>query len=186
MALTLGGAITIGVIGGTRAGWVVLVSGTVVFRQGILRHWRVGANRWKLNGTSRGIRVVLGTLCCLGGGSSACAFLGGLALRFLLLLASLPLLANLLELYKMKPSVSNKSPAPMASKVMHTFRSPLCSMRLHRDVRIQVVECTVSLLAAIPSALVHALDFLEAPAWSLMLGGAGDRDERINLLQHVD
>lgn len=55
-------------------------------------------------------------------------------------------------------------------------------MRLHCDVRIQMVECAISLLAAVPSTLVHALDFLEAPARPLVLGGAGDRDERINLL----
>lgn len=55
-------------------------------------------------------------------------------------------------------------------------------MRLHGDVRIQMVECTISLLAAIPSTLVHALDFLEAPTWSLVLRGTGDRNKRINLL----
>lgn len=98
LVLTLGCAITIGVIGGTRAGRVVLVCRAIVFRQGVLRHWRVGTNWWKLDGASRGIRVVLGTLCCLSGGRSACSFLGGLALRLLLLLARLPLLANLLEL----------------------------------------------------------------------------------------
>ena len=54
-------------------------------------------------------------------------------------------------------------------------------MRLHGHMRIQMVECTVSLLATVPSTLVHSLNFLKAPARPLMLSGAGDRDERINL-----
>jgi hypothetical protein len=42
-------------------------------------------------------------------------------------------------------------------------------VRLHCNVRIQMVQCAVGLLAAVPSALVHALDFFISPTWSLML-----------------
>jgi hypothetical protein len=54
-------------------------------------------------------------------------------------------------------------------------------MRLHCDVRIQVVERAVGLLAAVPAALVHALDLFVASARALVLLGTGDGDERVDL-----
>lgn len=69
--------------------------------------------------------------------------------------------------------------------LMLTFRRPLLPVRLHRDVRIQMVECPVRLLAALPSTLVHALDFFVAAAGALVLLGTGDRDERVNLGKRV-
>lgn len=68
---------------------------------------------------------------------------------------------------------------------MLTFRRPLLPVRLHRDVRIQMVERPVRLLAALPSAFVHSLDFFVAATGALVLLSAGDRDERVNLGKRV-
>jgi hypothetical protein len=46
---------------------------------------------------------------------------------------------------------------------------------------IEMVQCAISLLAAIPTTLVHALDFLITSARALVLLGTGDGDERVNL-----
>lgn len=54
-------------------------------------------------------------------------------------------------------------------------------MRLHRDVGIQMVERAISLFAALPSALIHALDLFIAPARTLVLLRAGNRHERVDL-----
>lgn len=62
-----------------------------------------------------------------------------------------------------------------------TFRSTLRSVRLHGDVRIEVVQCSVCLLTAIPSALVHTLNLLVTATRSLVLLGTGDRHERVDL-----
>lgn len=48
---------------------------------------------------------------------------------------------------------------------------------------IKVIQGTISLLAAVPSALVHSLDFLISSSGSLVLLGAGNGDERVNLCQ---
>lgn len=69
------------------------------------------------------------------------------ALLLLLLLLCLPLFANFLEL----------------------FGSSLLTMGLHSDVRIQMVQCSVSFLAAVPATLVHALDFFIPATRSLVL-----------------
>lgn len=50
-----------------------------------------------------------------------------------------------------------------------TFGHPLRAMRLHSDMGVQMVQCAVGLLAAVPAALVHALDLLIASARSLVL-----------------
>jgi hypothetical protein len=63
---------------------------------------------------------------------------------------------------------------------MPTFRGALSAVRLHRDVGIEMVEGAVGLLAALPAALVHALDLLVAAARALMLLGAGDGNERVD------
>jgi hypothetical protein len=54
-------------------------------------------------------------------------------------------------------------------------------MALHRHVRVQMVQSTVGLLAAVPTALVHALDLLVSPAGALVLLGTRNGDERVNL-----
>jgi len=71
----------------------------------------------------------------------------GFARSLLLLLLRFPLLADFLEF----------------------FRSALLAVRLHRDVRIQMVQSTVSLLATVPPTLVHAFNFFISPTWSLVL-----------------
>lgn len=60
---------------------------------------------------------------------------------------------------------------------LRTFRIALGATRLHRDVPIQVGEGSVGLLAAVPTALVYALDLLVPSARALVLLGAGDGDE---------
>jgi hypothetical protein len=65
--------------------------------------------------------------------------------------------------------------------VPHTFRSALRPVRLHGDVRVEVVQRTVGLLAAVPPTLVHALDLFVASAGALVLLGPGDGDEGVNL-----
>ena len=54
-------------------------------------------------------------------------------------------------------------------------------MGLHGDMGVKVIQSTISLLTAIPSTLVHALDFLVSAAGALVLLGTGDRDEGVNL-----
>ncbi len=54
-------------------------------------------------------------------------------------------------------------------------------MRLHGNVGVEVVQGTVSLLAPIPSTFVHALNFLITTSRTLVLLGAGNRNEGVNL-----
>jgi hypothetical protein len=54
-------------------------------------------------------------------------------------------------------------------KRIRTFRCSLRTVRLHCDVRVQVVQSTVGLFASVPAALVHALNLLIAAARSLVL-----------------
>jgi hypothetical protein len=58
-------------------------------------------------------------------------------------------------------------------------------VRLHRDVRIQMIECAVRLFAAVPATLVHALNLFVATTWSLVLLGTWDRNERVDLSRTV-
>ena len=58
-------------------------------------------------------------------------------------------------------------------------------MRLHCDVRIQVIQGSVGLLATLPPAFVHALDFFVATTRTLVLLRTRDRDKRIHLGQWV-
>jgi len=58
---------------------------------------------------------------------------------------------------------------PLLSNFLEFFGSALLAVRLHRNVRIQMVQSAVSFLATIPSAFVHALNFFISPTWSLML-----------------
>jgi len=63
----------------------------------------------------------------------------------------------------------------------HTFRSSLLAVRLHGDVGIEMVQSAISLLTTVPSALVHALDFFVSSAGTLVLLGARNGDEGVNL-----
>ena len=54
-------------------------------------------------------------------------------------------------------------------------------MRLHGDVRVQVVEGTICLLAAVPAALVHALNLLIATTGPLVLLCTRDGNEGVDL-----
>lgn len=92
-------------------------------------------------------------------GSGSGTLLIGLSLVLLLLLASLPLLSDFLEL----------------------FRSALLAMRLHGDVSVEMVQGTIGLFTAIPTTLVHALDLFISSTRTLVLLGAWDRDEGVNL-----
>ena len=65
------------------------------------------------------------------------------------------------------------------SKFILTFWRSLWTMRLHSDVRIQMVQGAVSLFTTIPSAFVHPLDLFVSPSRTLVLLRARNRDERI-------
>lgn len=56
-------------------------------------------------------------------------------------------------------------------------------MRLHCDMCIQVVQCAIGLFAAIPTALVHPLNFFITATWALMLLRTGNRDKRVYLIR---
>lgn len=58
-------------------------------------------------------------------------------------------------------------------------------MRLHRDMRIQMIQGSVRLLTSLPPAFVHSLDFFITATWALVLLGTRDRDEGIDLGQRV-
>lgn len=87
--------------------------------------------------------AIMGTLLCIG----AVTLVVSLALCLFLLLLCLPLFADLLEL----------------------FWGSLRTVRLHRDVRIQVIEGAIRLFTTLPATLVHALNLFIAPTRSLVL-----------------
>lgn len=57
------------------------------------------------------------------------------------------------------------------------------TVRLHRNMGVEVVQCAISLLAAIPTTLVHALDFFITSARALVLLGTRNRDKGVDLRQ---
>ena len=63
-----------------------------------------------------------------------------------------------------------------------TFRSSLIPMRLHRHMRVQVIECAVCFLTTLPATLVHSLDLFISATGALVLLGTGNRNEGIDLL----
>lgn len=69
--------------------------------------------------------------------------------------------------------------------VLRTLGRPLGSMRLHGNMRIEVIQSAVSLFTAIPATLVHALNLLVSPPGALVLLSAGDRNERVNLVTEL-
>lgn len=62
-----------------------------------------------------------------------------------------------------------------------TFGGSLRAVRLHGDMCIQVVERAICLLATIPPALVHSLNFFISTARSLVLLSTWNRNEGIDL-----
>lgn len=54
-------------------------------------------------------------------------------------------------------------------------------MRLHRYMRIEMVQCAVCFLTAVPATLVHTLDLFVTTAGTLVLLSTGNRNERIDL-----
>lgn len=66
-------------------------------------------------------------------------------------------------------------------RIMLTFRSALLAMGLHGNVGVEMVQSAVGLFAAVPAALVHALNFFISAARSLVLLCARNRDERVDL-----
>lgn len=59
----------------------------------------------------------------------------------------------------------------------HTFWSALDAVRLHRNVRVQVVKSAVRLFASIPAAFVHSLNFFISSSRALVLLRAGNWNE---------
>ena len=66
-----------------------------------------------------------------------------------------------------------------------TFWSPFLPVRLHGHVRVQVVERSVSLLASLMPAFVHALDFFVATTGAFVLLRSRNRNEGVHLRQRV-
>lgn len=64
---------------------------------------------------------------------------------------------------------------------MLTLRNTFLAVRLHGDVGIQVVQGTVGLLAAVPTAFVHTFDLLITSTGPFVLLGARDRYEAEDL-----
>lgn len=167
-------------LAGLSIGRVRLVVGVHVarsiFRHGLLSNVARGGSRILVglvaygrkldrpSGISRGRRAIgsLGIAAAVLRDIGRCrplSLLFSLALSLLLLLPLLPLFANLLKF----------------------FGSSLLAVRLHGDMRVEMVQSAVGLLASIPAALVHALDFLIASAGALVLLRAWDGHERVNL-----
>lgn len=58
-------------------------------------------------------------------------------------------------------------------------------MRLHRHMRIQMIQRAIRLLASLPATLVHPFDFFISTARPLVLLRARDGDKRVHLGQRV-
>ena len=67
----------------------------------------------------------------------------------------------------------------------HTFWSSFVSMRLHGDMRVQVIERAICLLTTLPTTLVHSFDFFISTAGALVLLGTGNGNEGIDLVERV-
>jgi len=55
------------------------------------------------------------------------------------------------------------------------------AVRLHGDMGIEMIQCAISLLASVPSTLVHALDLFISSTRALVLLGTGNRNEGVDL-----
>ena len=58
-------------------------------------------------------------------------------------------------------------------------------MRLHRHMRIQMIQRAICLFAPLPTTLVHAFDFLISTPRALVLLRARDGDKGIHLGERV-
>lgn len=58
-------------------------------------------------------------------------------------------------------------------------------MRLHRNMRVQMVQCTVCLLASLPSTLVHAFNLFVAATRAFVLLSTWDWDKGVDLRKRV-
>jgi hypothetical protein len=56
-------------------------------------------------------------------------------------------------------------------------------MRLHGDMRVQVIERAICLLTTLPTTLVHSFDFFISTAGALVLLGTGNGNEGIDLVE---
>lgn len=84
--------------------------------------------------------------------------------------------------YSIAPTSGQPFPRRGAPKyrmvlVKHTFRRSLGAVRLHRDVRIQVIQRAISLLAPLEAALVHSFDLFISSTWALVLLSAWNRNK---------
>ena len=59
------------------------------------------------------------------------------------------------------------------------------TVRLHRDMRVQMIKRAVCLLATVPSTFVHSLNFFVAATWALVLLSTRNRDEGVDLRKRV-
>jgi hypothetical protein len=66
-----------------------------------------------------------------------------------------------------------------------TFWSSFCAVRLHCYMRIQVVQRPVRLLASVPTALIHPLNFFIASSRSLVLLRSRNRNKRVHGRQRM-
>ena len=178
------------------------VAGAIIGHRGWGGIWlRLIPHRREGQLTSRILRrnlagLGIGTRLGRGLGISLSLF-GLLALGVLLLLASLPLLADFLELCQgwlaslVGPTwTSACAHRGRGDSTAHTFRSSLWPVMLHLDVSIEMVQGAVCFLAVAAArermiAQVHALDILPSPAWSLGLLGPGNRHKGVHLREHV-
>lgn len=58
-------------------------------------------------------------------------------------------------------------------------------MRLHGDMRVQVIERAICLLTTLPTTLVHSFDFFISTAGALVLLGTGNGNEGIDLVERL-
>lgn len=89
----------------------------------------------------------------------------------------------------MPASQHSKQPVAIKSRVRAehvgicglTLGYSFVAMRLHGDVGVQVVQSAIGLLATLPAALIHALDFLVAASRTLVLLRTWDGHKREHL-----
>lgn len=76
-------------------------------------------------------------------------------------------------------------PKPKKKKVELTFWCTFLAMRLHRNMRVQMIQCTICLLASLPPAFVHAFDLFVAATRALVLLSTRNRNKRVDLRKWV-
>lgn len=75
--------------------------------------------------------------------------------------------------------IQNKKPGRL------TFWCTLLAVRLHRHMRVQMIQCTVCLLASLPPTFVHAFNFFVAATRALVLLSTGDWNKGVDLRKRV-